>query len=316
MRDDDGTHVPWQAEYLTPTDRLMHRIDRVLAVETTEYQRMQVVVSATFGKVLILDGSWQSTQADEFIYHETLVHPAMLGCRTLPTKVLILGGGEGATAREVLRWRSVERCVMVDIDGQVVEACRRHLPEFHCGAFDDPRLEVVIGDAREYVANTTERWDVVLSDLSDPIEHGPSFQFFTREYFAQVRDLLADGGVFALQAGPASEVDHASFTRLLTTVRAELRHADPMRVSIPSFATPWGIIVAARHGLAHLDDPAAIDALLHEQVRGPMRFVDGPMLRAVRTMPPAFRARLAREVEPYTLADPPKISDVRGIAIN
>lgn len=316
MLDDEGGSCLWLAEYFTPTDRLMHRIERVLALETTEFQQMQVVVSASFGKALILDGTWQSATADEFIYHETLVHPAMLGARTPPKTVLILGGGEGATAREVLRWRCVQRCVMVDIDGQVVEACRRHLPEMHGGAFDDPRLEVVIGDARAFVASSTERWDVIISDLSDPIEHGPSFQFFTREYFAQVRDLLTDGGVFALQAGPASEVDHGIFVRLLATVRAELPHAEPMRATVPSFATQWGVIVAARHALGSLDEPKAIDGSLHEHVRGPMRFIDGPNLRAIRTMPPAFRARLAQDVEPYTLADPPKFSDARGIAAN
>jgi spermidine synthase len=213
----------------------------------------------------------------------------------------------------VLRWKSVERCVMVDIDGEVVDACRRHLPEMHQGAFDDPRLELVIGDARQYVAETEERWDVVISDLSDPIEHGPSFQFFTREYFAQVAGILAEGGVFTLQAGPAAATDHAIFVRLLATVRAELSHADPMRAAIPSFGTPWGFIVAAASPLTRLDDVAANDAVLREHVDGALRFLDGTMLRSIRAIPPFLRELIAAETGVYTLADPPKFGDAQGI---
>jgi spermidine synthase len=302
------------AEYFTPSDRLMHRIERVLAVKKTEFQEMQVVVSDTFGRALVLDGTWQSCEADEFIYHESLVHPAMLACRRPPRRVLILGGGEGATAREVLRWRSVERCVMVDIDGEVVQTCREHLPTMHAGAFDDARLELVIADARGWVVDTTERFDVVISDLSDPIEDGPSFQFFTREYFAEVGQILADGGVFSLQAGPASAIDHSMFARLSATVRAELPHVASLRAWVPSFGAPWGMLLGARHALTAVTDPAACDARLRELVAGRLRYLDGATLAAASVLPPYLRDAITAETRTYTLASPPHFSHVTGIA--
>ena len=123
----------WISEYITPWDIYQHGVNRILASKRTNFQEMQIVETGAYGKALVLDGKWQSCTGDEFLYHEPLVHPAMIAHGN-PKRVLILGGGEGATAREVLRWKCVERAVMVDIDGEVVAACREHLPEMHQGA--------------------------------------------------------------------------------------------------------------------------------------------------------------------------------------
>ena len=192
-----GAHLgsdAWITEYISPHDVYLHGVVEVLAYRKTAFQQMYVVRSGIYGTALVLDGKWQSCTGDEFLYHESLVQPACV-YHGAPKNVLILGGGEGATTREVLRWRTVERVVMVDIDGEVVAACKEHLPEMHQGAFDDPRTEVVIGDAIEYLDNALPEWDVIISDLSDPIEEGPSFKLFTREYFEQCRRGLRPGGV-------------------------------------------------------------------------------------------------------------------------
>ena len=155
----------WLSEYMTPWDIYMHGVRRIIAYQRTPYQEMYIVDSGSYGKALILDGKWQSSTVDEFLYHEPLVQPAMI-LHGSPQRVLLLGGGEGATLREVLRWKTVRRAVMVDIDRDVVDACRLHLPELHLNAFDDPRAEVVIADAVEFVEQTADRWDVIISDLS------------------------------------------------------------------------------------------------------------------------------------------------------
>ena len=118
-----------------PSTFFCHQLIRTILAKKTDYQEMRIVETKDYGKALILDGEWQSSVIDEFIYHESLVQPAMIE-HTSPRQVLILGGGEGTTLREVLRWKSVERLVMVDIDGEVVTQCRQHLPEMHQGAFD------------------------------------------------------------------------------------------------------------------------------------------------------------------------------------
>src|SRR5262249_24128660 len=155
---------------------------------------------ASYGKCLVLDGRIQSSVADDFIYHETLVHPAML-LHPRPETALVIGGGEGATLREILRYPSIRRAVMVDIDQAVGRACRRHLPEMHRGAFDDQRVELRHEDARAWLQTTVERFDVAIVDLTEPLEEGPACLLFTREFYRLLSDRLTAQGVLALQAG-------------------------------------------------------------------------------------------------------------------
>lgn len=196
----------WITEYMTPHDVYHHAVVKMLAYKKTPYQEMYIIDCGTYGKALVLDGKWQSCTGDEFLYHEPLVHPACIN-HGRPKKVLILGGGEGAAAREALKWNTVEKVVMVDIDAEVVEACKQHLPQMHQGAFDDPRSQLVIGDALDYLDQYQNEWDIIISDLSDPIEEGPSFKLFTKEYFEKCRRALKDDGYFVVQAGPLAPGD-------------------------------------------------------------------------------------------------------------
>ena len=135
-----GSHVGadlWITEYITPCDVYHHGISRVLDCRRTRFQQMQIVESETYGKALVLDGKWQSCTGDEFLYHEPLVHVACVH-HGAPRTVLVLGGGEGATVREVLKWNTVEKVAMVDIDGEVVEACKEHLPRNAPGSVRRP----------------------------------------------------------------------------------------------------------------------------------------------------------------------------------
>ncbi len=295
----------WIHEYITPWDIYSHGISKTLAFAQTPFQEMYIVETGAYGKALVLDGKWQSCTGDEFLYHEPLIHPAMLAHGN-PRSVLILGGGEGATAREVLRWKSVEQAVMIDIDGDVVEACKKHLPEMHQGAFDDPRLELVIGDALQYLDQTDRKFDIVISDLSDPIEEGPSFKLFTKEYFAQARGVLNAGGVFVVQAGPVSPVEMYLHCRLASTLRSVYTHTASLTSYVPTYAAPWSYILAADNPIETRPDPDEIDRVLAEQTTGPLRMFDGTALLGMYQLPKHLRAAIAEETQIYTLAQPPK----------
>ena len=143
----------WVIETVMPDLAVMLKVDDVLFSGHTGYQRVEVVHSEIYGRSLLLDGKTQSTERDEHIYHETLVHPAML-LHPNPQTVFIGGGGEGGTLREALAHRTVENVVMVDLDGQVVELCREHLPQHHQGAFDDERTTLIHDDARNILKPT------------------------------------------------------------------------------------------------------------------------------------------------------------------
>jgi spermidine synthase len=295
----------WICEYISPWDVYQHGVTRILASAQTRYQEMYIVESGQYGKALVLDGKWQSSSVDEFLYHEALVHPAMI-FHGSPRRVLVLGGGEGATVREILRWNSVERATMVDIDGEVVDACREHLPEMHQGALDDSRTEVIIGDALELLDGTDERWDVVISDLSDPIEDGPSYRLFTREYFEKIRRVLQPEGTFVVQAGPVSPAENRLHARLVRTVRSVFENVVSYASFVPTYGSPWGFAVASSGALDTLPDPERVDELLAGATSGGFKLVDGRTLLGLLQTPLYLRRAIEADDSIYTLEAPPR----------
>ena len=307
----------WVTEYITPYDYYAHGIERVLVGGRSQYQDYAIVEGGPYGQALVLDGLWQSCTGDEFLYHEPLVHPAIIHYTLVngrgPENVLILGGGEGATSREVLRWKSVKRCVMVDLDGEVVEACKKHLASMHQGAFDDPRHELVIGDALDTIDQSGAEWDVIISDLTDPIDEGPSFRLFTAETFANARATLRDGGVFMLQAGQTAPPLMDIHCRLIHTLTAVFDHVAPLFTPISSYGSPWGYGLGSSSPIDTRPDTDAIDALLAEHLDSELRFIDGRSYMAVLNPGKHLRDRIAAQTEPFTLGDPAKFF-AKGVA--
>lgn len=309
----------WVSEYITPFDAYLHGITRVLFDRTTAFQHAQVVESGVSGLALVLDGKWQSCTGDEFLYHEPLVQPAccLLAIRGHPPKrVLVLGGGEGATTREILRWTSLERTTMVDIDGEVVDACREHMRPMHRGAFDDPRAETVIADALEYIDTPDARpdggWDLIISDLSDPIEHGPSFRLFTREYFDRLRPLLAPHGILCVQAGPTSPPEIHRHAGLSSTLRAVFGNVRSLQTMVPNYAAPWSYILASTTPLPAPAGPDEIDRILAEhtsETTAPfggerLKMFDGETWFALSSLPLHLRRAIESETTVFTESEP------------
>lgn len=180
------------------------RVRRVLHSGRTAYAQAEVVDTYAYGKMLALDGQAQSAAADEAAYHETLVAPAFVLSAQPLRSVAILGGGEGATLREVLRFTEVERCVMVDIDAELVDLCRRSMPEWSAGAFEDPRAALHFGDARsflEHALRAGDRYDLILCDLPEAEVGGPLQRLYSRAFFDLARRCLTLTGLCAGQIG-------------------------------------------------------------------------------------------------------------------
>jgi len=230
-----------------------------------------------------------------------------------PQKVLVLGAGEGAAAREALKWKTVEKVVMIDIDAEVVEACKQHLPEMHQGSFDDPRTELVIGDALEFLDQYEGEWDIIISDLSDPIEEGPSFKLFTKEYFAKCRRALSPDGYFVVQAGPVAPALMAMHVRLVKTVGSVFEHAASYSSHVASYSSPWGYVLGSRRPIRRDLDPAKIQALLDEKTTGEFRMLDGNIFFAIVQIPKFLQEAIDKEQTVYTLSEPPKFFG-KGIA--
>jgi spermidine synthase len=162
------------------------------------------------GRVMALDGVIQTTEADEFIYHEMLTHVPILAHGSAK-RVLIIGGGDGGMLREVAKHGGVEHITMVEIDGTVVDMCKEFLPNHSKGAFDDPRLNLVIDDGMRFVATTTEKFDVIISDSTDPI--GPGEVLFSENFYQACRRCLNEGGILVTQNGtPFMQIEEVKTT--------------------------------------------------------------------------------------------------------
>ena len=272
----------------------MLQVREVLHSGQTAYQHVDVLESRVFGRSLVLDGKTQSTERDEHLYHEALVHPAML-MHSNPRTVFIGGGGEGGTLREVLAHRSVERVVMLDLDQEVVELCRRFLPHHHQGSFDDPRVELIFQDARQYLEESRESFDVLIMDLVDPLEGGTAYRLYTEEFYRIVKSRMGAGGIMVTQSGPAGLLSFDEcFTTIYKTLASIFASTVPSQVHVPAFATLWGIILASESKLPTLTDEQ-VDGLVAERVNKELRFYDGESHRNMFAMPRYVRQGIQQE---------------------
>jgi len=294
----------WFFETTTAFEGHMHAIARTIVEAQTKFQHVEILQTAAYGKTLVLDGRIQSSQGDEFIYHEALVHPGMLTTEGAPRSALVIGGGEGATLREILRYPSITRAVMVDIDGEVVELCKTHLPEMHQGAFDDPRTEVRHEDARAYLEKSNDRFDFITVDLVEPLEEGPACMLFTQEFYALVRDRLTPGGTMTMQAGMTKLGELGFFTSIHRTVREVFPMVAAYQSFISCFGTPWGFIVASKKVDPARQGAQAVDKLIAERVKGSLEYWDGVTHQHAFSLPKFIRKAVAKQTRIVTDAHP------------
>lgn len=281
----------WYVEEFSPGEEHHHAIDGVLFSGRSEFQQIAVVQSPVFGKMLVLDGDTQSAQTDERIYHEALVHPALAAANDR-SNVLVLGGGEGATLREALRCPDVGRCTMVDIDPTVVDLSKRHLAEWSDGAFDDPRARVVVGDALAFMRHTRERYGVIVSDLTEPLEDSPSNPLFNEAVFALIHSRLSDGGIYVLQASTAAVHNASLHCKMARTLRRHYAHVASFFTHVPAFDTDWAFLACSDAVDVAGLDPAAIDGYC-ASLRGESFFYDAITHRRLFSLPLYLRRALA-----------------------
>ena len=277
----------------------LHSIEEVLYTGQTKFQSAEIIRSGSFGKCLILDGKIQSSEVDEFIYHEALVQPAML-THPHPEAVFIAGGGEGATLREVLSHNTVKRAVMVDLDEEVVALCKKYLPNYSQGAFDDKRTELRHVDARDYLANSGDVFDIIIIDLPDPIEEGPAYLLYTQEFYQLARDRLTASGIITVQAGSATLTELLNFTAVSNTLKSVFPIVCPYQVDVPCFGGPWGFCLASPDLDPTLLSANEVDDRISVRQLSGLKFYDGLTHQGIFSLPKHLRTELSQQTRLIT----------------
>jgi spermidine synthase len=266
-------------ENTDPFDRYTYRVQNIVYSGKSSYQSILIADTYNYGRILVLDGAIQSSEDDEALYHELLVQPAML-CHPDPKDVLIIGGGEGATLREVLAHGSVQSATMVDLDREVVELCREHLEWWHEGAFDDPRVRLQFADGRQFVESDESRYDVVIIDVVDMLDNGPAQALYTRQFYQILRRRLRPGGIVVVQGLEFSFMDdkpHVALSRTLKTVFPEV---SSYKAFIPSFLSAWGFLIASDFFQPAQWSAESIDEAIRHKLGDWLDHLDGEFLKS------------------------------------
>lgn len=244
---------PVVIEPVSRKSSLVMSLKNVLINTKTKYQNVQIVELEEFGIALILDDYIQSTEADEYIYHESLIHPALV-THPRPEKVLIIGGGEGASLREVLKHSTVSKAVMVDIDGELVELAKKYLSVMHRGSFDDPRSKVVIMDGFKYIEEVDESYDVVVLDLTDPFGSDIARALYSKEFYMKLKNRLVHDGIIVSQCGSSFFYPN-TYRYVVNNIMEVFKIVREYYIWIPSFGYACNFIIASDYY-----DPAALSA--------------------------------------------------------
>ena len=286
-RPSEGDLAPGaMTEYLTEDWGFFIRSARVLEKFRSPFQDVEVHDSKPFGKLFRLDGYFMTSEKDEFFYHENLVHMAALA-HSAPRHALIVGGGDGGSAEELLKHPSIERVTVAEIDASVVDISRKHLTSVHRGSLDDARVDVRIEDGFAFVRNARDRFDLIVLDLTDP--GGPSTPLYTVDFYGACAARLAEGGAMTLHI--ASPVAHPDRIRAgLVALRQVFPIVRPYLASIPLYGGLWMMACCS----ATLD-PAALEASeiddrIAQRRLSDLQLYNGAMHRAALAPPNFVRA--------------------------
>ena len=214
---------------------------RQLGEWQTRFQKMQIYETPHYGRIFRLDGFNMTSEKEEFVYHENLVHPA-LTAHSAPKRVLIVGGGDGGSSEETLKHPSVDQVTMVEIDGDVIEVAKKHFRAVHNGVFDNPKLRVLVEDGMKFVRETHEKFDLIALDLNDPM--GPAEALYSTEFFQQLRQALAPGGALTLHIGsPVARPERVA--ELAQRLNGIFRIVRPYTMYIPLYGSLWAMAVCS-----------------------------------------------------------------------
>ncbi|MDO5692682.1 MAG: polyamine aminopropyltransferase [Pseudomonadota bacterium] len=286
-------------EQLSPDFGFYLRTTELLAEARSPDQHIEIVQTPLFGRAMRIDGCFMTSERDEFFYHEPMVHlPAITHGNV--RQALVVGGGDGGSAHNLLRYPQVERVVLAELDRDVIDMAREWLPAVHRGAFDDPRLEIRLGDGRAYIESCEARFDQIVLDLTDPF--GPAVALYTRDFYRLCQRALKPGGVISLHIqSPIHRGD--TMARIVASLREVFGVVRPYLQYVPLYGTLWAMAMASDQADPLALTVAEVDARLARHGLDGLKLYSGATHHALLNLPPFVQALLAVPAAPVVDGD-------------
>eukprot|EP01084_Bolivina_argentea_P305675 528088_1 len=284
-------------------------ITNILYSKKSKFQDIKIVESPIFNRCLIMDGQIQSSVRDEFIYHESLVHPAMMS-HPNPQTIFIGGGGECATAREVLKYSSVQKLIICDIDPDIINVSKKYLPSMYGVKDNDKRCEIVIQDAKKYIEEFKGEFDVIIMDICDPIEAGPGIVCYFKEFYEMCKRKLSKNGILVTQSTASSLLlYHECFTVIVNTLKSVFDDVMGYNAYVPTFYAEWGYTLAFKGkrpdwfmNVKYID--GVLEKKLGKNGVDKLRYYDGVSHLRMFNLPKYLRVALDKEKRVMTKDTP------------
>ncbi|MGB9767317.1 MULTISPECIES: polyamine aminopropyltransferase [Dictyoglomus] len=263
----------WYVDLVAEDQLHCYKIEEVIVDLVSPYQRIQIIKNPTYGKCLIIDGKMQSTEKDEFIYHEVLIHPALI-LHPNPQKVLVIGAGEGATLRELLKYENVN-ITAIEIDPNIVDFAEKYLWEWHQGAFRNERVKLIFEDGWNFVRDTCEKFDIVVLDLPEPYPDTPAYRLYTEEFYKMIYHILNPSGIVVTQAETVQLGQEYKHFNIKKNFSAVFKSSHSYQTFIPSFDGSWGFLIGSRDELNPFKPVEVINELIGKKIKGELKYYDG-----------------------------------------
>ena len=286
-------------EQLSPDFGFYLRTTELLAERRSPMQHIEIVHTPLFGRAMRIDGCFMTSERDEFFYHEPMVHlPAI--AHGDPRQALVIGGGDGGAAHQLLRYPSMARVVLAELDRDVIDMARAWLPAVHRGAFDDPRLTLHLGDGRAFIESCESQFDQIVLDLTDPF--GPAVALYTCEFYRACRRALRPGGVLSLHV--QSPIHRGpTMARLLASLQSVFPVVRPYLQYVPLYGTLWAMAMASDRVDPLTLTAAQVDARLAGHGLTDLQLYGGDTHHALLSLPPFVKRLLAEPARPVVDGD-------------
>ncbi|MFY0579788.1 hypothetical protein ACN28S_41015 [Cystobacter fuscus] len=291
----------WTHEVVATGEVHSHQIVRRLHTERSQFQKIEVLETAGYGVGLFSDGRIQHVAGDEYIYSETIIHPAALLLGDHCKRALIVGGGPGGAIRELLRHRSIETITQVEIDPTMIDVSRRFFPHISQGCWEDPRVRLEIADISDFLARNGERFDLIIYDVSEPMKDTPASNLFSSVFFTKIRAHLSERGIFVTWAGSVGPRSHELAASIHRAMETAFPHVMRYVCSTQSYGTSWLTLGGSNHPYEPLQlGRDAVDRAIADHIQGTLRFYDGTTHLHMFNLPKDVRAALAQAPEHAT----------------